>query len=77
MMVHLAQVWVDVGQRVSRGQVIGVLGRTGNARTEEIRAHLHFELRAPFVLDWAPLGHDRRVDAFNPFPSLVEADPHR
>ncbi len=74
VMVHLEKVWVDVGQRVSRGQVIGVLGRTGNA--EEVKPQLHFELRAPFLIDWSPLGEDRRVDAFDPYPSLIAADPH-
>ena len=74
MLVHLDHVWVEVGQRVQRGQVLGVLGRTGNA--EDVRPQLHFELRAPFLIDWSPIGYDRRVDAFNPYPSLVEADPH-
>jgi murein DD-endopeptidase MepM/ murein hydrolase activator NlpD len=74
MLVHLDHVWVDVGQRVLRGQVLGVLGRTGNA--EDVRPQLHFELRAPFKIDWSPIGYDRRVDAFNPYPSLVEADPN-
>ena len=75
VLVHLAKVWVDVGQRVSRGQVIGVLGRSGNA--EDVRPQLHFELRAPFEIDWSPIGEERLVDAFDPYPSLVEADPHR
>jgi len=74
MLVHLDHVWVDVGQRVLRGQVLGVLGRTGNA--EDVRPQLHFELRAPFLIDWSSIGYDRRVDAFNPYPSLVEADPN-
>ncbi len=74
VMVHLEKVWVDIGQRVSRGQVIGVLGRTGNA--EEVKPQLHFELRAPFLIDWSSLGEDRPVDAFNPYPSLIAADPH-
>jgi murein DD-endopeptidase MepM/ murein hydrolase activator NlpD len=73
MLVHLDHVWVDIGQRVLRGQVLGVLGRTGNA--EDVRPQLHFELRAPFEIDWSPIGYERRVDAFNPYPSLVEADP--
>ncbi len=75
IMVHLDEVWVDVGQRVERGEVIGVLGRTGNA--ERMRHHLHFELRAPFEIDWSSLGENRRIDAFNPYPSLVRADPKR
>lgn len=76
MLVHLEHVWVDIGQRVSRGQVIGVLGRTGNTEGTSVRAHLHFELRAPFEIDWTPIGERRRVDAFNPYPSLLRADPH-
>lgn len=73
ILVHLDEVWVAIGERVERGEVIGVLGRTGNA--EEVRPQLHFELRAPFLLDWSPLGYDRLVDAFNPYPSLAAADP--
>ena len=74
VLVHLDKVWVATGQHVSRGQVIGVLGRTGNA--ENVKPQLHFELRAPFLIDWSSLGEDREVDAFNPYPSLVAADPN-
>ena len=74
VLVHLDRVWVDIGQHVSRGQVIGVLGRTGNA--ENVAPQLHFELRAPFELDWSSLGENRMVDAFNPFSSLEESDPN-
>jgi murein DD-endopeptidase MepM/ murein hydrolase activator NlpD len=74
VLVHLDRVWVAVGQHVTRGQVIGVLGRTGNA--EDVRPQLHIELRAPFLIDWTPLGETRQVDAFNPYPSLVAADPN-
>ena len=75
MFVHMARVWVEPGTHVTRGQVVGTVGRTGNADDESVRTHLHFELRAPFLLDWAPLGEDRTIDAFNPYPSLVAADP--
>src|SRR5699024_10315728 len=51
VLVHLDKVWVDIGQHVMRGQVIGVLGRTGNA--EDVAPQLHFELRAPFEIDWS------------------------
>jgi murein DD-endopeptidase MepM/ murein hydrolase activator NlpD len=74
VLVHLDKVWVAVGQHVTRGQVIGVLGRTGNA--EDVRPQLHFELRAPFLIDWTPIGEPRQVDAFNPYPSLVAVDPN-
>jgi murein DD-endopeptidase MepM/ murein hydrolase activator NlpD len=77
LLVHADKVWVEPGTHVSRGQVLGTLGRTGNAETQSISSHLHFELRAPFLIDWSPLGEDRAVDAFNPYPSLVAADPER
>lgn len=35
---HLSQVWVHVGQAVSRGQVLGISGNTGASTGE----HLHF-----------------------------------
>lgn len=75
--VHCDRVWVEPGTHVARGQIVGTLGRTGNAETQSIRAHLHFELRAPFLLDWSPMGEGRALDAFNPYPSLVVADPKR
>lgn len=77
LFVHMDEVWVDPGTHVTRGQVVGTVGSTGNAETQSVRPHLHFELRAPFLLDWSPLGEDRAVDAFNPYPSLVGADPKR
>jgi murein DD-endopeptidase MepM/ murein hydrolase activator NlpD len=75
LLVHAGSVWVAVGDHVTRGQVVGTVGRSGNAEAQSIRAHLHFELRAPFLLDWSPIGLDRVVDAFNPYLSLVAADP--
>ena len=75
ILVHLDQHWVEIGQQIARGQVVGVLGATGNAEGGD--PHLHFELRAPFLIDWSPVGEERLVDAFNPFPSLRRADPRR
>ena len=74
---HASRIWVAPGDHVTRGQVLGALGRTGNAELQSIRPHLHFELRAPFELDWSEQGEDRQVDAFNPYPSLRSADPKR
>jgi murein DD-endopeptidase MepM/ murein hydrolase activator NlpD len=75
--VHADRVWVEPGTHVTRGQVVGTLGRTGNAETQSVHSHLHFELRAPFLLDWSSFGEDRAVDAFNPYPSLMATDPKR
>lgn len=77
LLVHLDEVWVDPGAHVTRGQVVGTVGRTGNADSQSVRPHLHFELRAPFLLDWSVMGTERALDAFNPYPSLVGADPKR
>lgn len=56
---------IDDGVRVERGQVIGWLGNSGNARTTP--PHLHFEIHDPAVTD--PYGTQR----MNPFPSLAAA----
>jgi len=42
---HLHKIHVGVGQKVSRGQVIGLVGSTGNVRTVgKDGSHLHFEV---------------------------------
>ena len=38
----------------------GTVGRTGNADGTNVPSHLHFELRAPFLLDWTPMGEAGR-----------------
>ncbi len=77
VMVHLDRARVSVGDHVERGELVGRLGVSGNADGDGIHPHLHFELRAPFTLDWLEAGVERHVDAFNAFPSLVRADPQR
>jgi murein DD-endopeptidase MepM/ murein hydrolase activator NlpD len=45
MYSHLSD-WVAVtGQKVRRGQLIGTVGKTGNARNSAIQPHLHFEIK--------------------------------
>lgn len=73
LLSHLGVTFVEPGDVVRRGEVVGLAGNSGNA--EGGPAHVHFELRAPFVLEWLELGEIRLIDAFNPYPSLRAADP--
>jgi murein DD-endopeptidase MepM/ murein hydrolase activator NlpD len=42
---HLSKVYVSKYRFVRQGQIIGRVGKTGNANYPDIRAHLHFEVR--------------------------------
>lgn len=42
---HLSGICVKNGQRVRQGQLIGYVGKTGNANYKRIQSHLHFEIR--------------------------------
>jgi murein DD-endopeptidase MepM/ murein hydrolase activator NlpD len=42
---HLSDWNVVSGQKVRRGDLIGYVGKTGNAARKAIEPHLHFEIR--------------------------------
>jgi murein DD-endopeptidase MepM/ murein hydrolase activator NlpD len=42
---HLSKIFVHKGERVKQGQIIGSVGKTGNANRRLILAHLHLEVR--------------------------------
>ncbi len=42
---HLAEICVRKSQFVRQGQIIGRVGKTGNANYRDIQPHLHFEVR--------------------------------
>lgn len=42
---HLSKISVAKGQVIRQGQVIGRVGKTGNANFRGIQPHLHFEVR--------------------------------
>ena len=75
ILVHLSSIGVPLGAHVTRGQVVGLTGISGDAAGTI--PHLHLELRAPFLIRYRVHGVIRRIDAFDPRPSLLAADPHR
>jgi murein DD-endopeptidase MepM/ murein hydrolase activator NlpD len=75
ILVHLSSIGAPIGAHVMRGQVIGLTGITGDAAGTI--PHLHLELRAPFLIRYRVHGVIRRIDAFDPRPSLLAVDPHR
>ena len=42
---HLSEWTIESGTLVRQGQVIGLVGKTGNASSKSIEPHLHFEIR--------------------------------
>lgn len=58
------------GSRVSRGQLIGYVGDSGNA--EDCESHLHFEIHLGGYRA-ASAGETRPPSAINPYPSLKAA----
>ncbi len=72
--MHLDRMDVEPGDRVRRGDVVGAAGSSGNAIGSPL--HLHFELRSPFLFEVRQAGLRRLIDAFDPYPSLVAADPN-
>lgn len=46
MYCHLSDWTVKTGQRVHKGDIIGFVGKTGNASIKDMQPHLHFEIRA-------------------------------
>jgi len=74
ILVHLSSIGAPIGAQVARGQVVGLTGISGDAAGTI--PHLHIELRAPFLIRYRIHGVVRRVDAFDPRPSLLVADPH-
>lgn len=60
--MHLSEIFVSNGERVEKGQVIGLTGRTGF--NPGIGDHLHFEMR----IDASLLGRDPSPDIFSTIP---------
>jgi len=42
---HLSKISVSKGNIVQQGEIVGAVGKTGNARHAGIQPHLHFEVK--------------------------------
>ena len=61
--LHLASVAVNVGEVVSRGQVIGTLGSTVPDGRPPVRDHVHYQLKNPTGEHVNPETHDYSQEA--------------
>ena len=72
---HLQSMMVTVGQRVRQGQVIGAVGKTGNAKHRWITSHLHLEVtQAGEAIDPMSLGLSAVDSTRDAQQALVHAD---
>jgi murein DD-endopeptidase MepM/ murein hydrolase activator NlpD len=78
---HLASVNVRVGQHVSAGQFIGIIGNTGGSGRGTMGKHLHFEVRKGAnqyrnTVDPAPFLNNRSTQTayMDPGSTVVPAD---
>jgi len=53
---HLSKIHIKVLQKVRQGEVIGEVGKTGNANYRKMKAHLHFEIRKDGIAQ-DPMGY--------------------
>ena len=53
---HLSKIYVHKNAFVRQGEIIGVVGKTGNAKYPDIQPHLHFEVRKDGIPQ-DPLGY--------------------
>lgn len=63
---HLSEIIVTVGEKVSKGQIIGYIGKTGSVEetfrdSTEVEAHLHYEV----------IKNNKRVDPKDYFPVVT------
>lgn len=64
---HLSALGVSVGEEVSQGQLIGLMGNTGASTA----AHLHFQVHAP-VTTHAQMNNSTALDPINYMPTTCE-----
>jgi murein DD-endopeptidase MepM/ murein hydrolase activator NlpD len=67
---HLDQLYVNQGQRVLVGKLIGTIGNTTNGKFRGMGTHLHFEVRNPTRDGGAPFPGPYRAYNLDPEPWL-------
>lgn len=70
--LHLSAVWVNVGQRVTRGQQLGVSGASGNGSDWWYGPHLHQTLWPGEAWAAPTIDFDLYVDQEDPMPTADE-----
>jgi len=72
--LHLARVDVQIGQRVSKGQRIGVSGASANGKENGVGAHVHWTLRTKQVSTLSNAGNidpETKVGPANPWSNIA------
>ena len=64
---HLAEIFVEAGEEVKKGDIVGLVGSTGNSTGP----HLHFEMRQLTADGWVPVNADSLVQ--NSLANLINA----
>lgn len=72
---HLSKIFVRKGERVRQGQIVGEVGKTGNANRRLILPHLHLEVRK-FDMPQDPIDYLYLSETKDRFKFLTDLFPN-